>query len=68
MQVLADKGLISANAAGTSVGLGVLIGCVVWALLLSVVTRGRLSYGRYQGEAEPLDLRPSIEQQPATQA
>jgi uncharacterized protein len=68
MQVLAEKGLISADAAGNSIGLGVLIGCVVWALLLTVVTRGRLSYQRYQREAEPLDLRPSMEQQSAPRA
>lgn len=60
MQVLADKGIISADAANNSINLGVLISCVGWALLLTVVTRGRLSYGRYQREAEPLDLRPSI--------
>jgi hypothetical protein len=65
MQVLADKGIISADAAGNSINLGVLIGCVLWALLLVVVTRGRLSYPRYQREAEPLDLRPSMEQQAA---
>ncbi len=58
MQVLADKGIISADAAGNSTTLGLLIGCIVWAVILVVATRGRLSYRRYQREAEPLDLRP----------
>jgi membrane protease YdiL (CAAX protease family) len=61
MQVLADKGIISADAAGNSIGLGVLIGCVIWALLLVVITRGHLSYQRYHREAERIDLRPSME-------
>jgi uncharacterized protein len=65
-QVLADKGIISANAAANITGTGMLLGCVVLAVvLLVVVTRGRLSYPRYQREAEPLDLRPSMERQPA---
>lgn len=64
MQVLADRGIISADAAGNSVGLGVLIGCVIWALLLVVITRGHLSYQRYHRKAERLDLRPSMGQQP----
>lgn len=68
MQVLADKGIISADAAENSINLGLLIGCVVWALLLIALTRGRLSYPRYQREAEPLDLRPSMEQQLAPRA
>jgi uncharacterized protein len=58
LQVLADKGVISPEAASNGVGLGSTIACVVWALLLIALTRGRLSYGRYQREAEPLDLRP----------
>lgn len=60
MQVLADKGIISADAAGNSIGLGVLSGCVIWSLLLVVVTRGHLSYQRYQREAEGIDLRPTF--------
>lgn len=68
LQVLAERGVISAEAASNSFGLGSTIGCVVWALLLIALTRGRLSYPRYQREAEPLDLRPSLEQQPAPQA
>lgn len=68
MQVLADKGIISADAADTSINLGLLIGCVVWAVLLVVVTRGRLSYRRYQREAEPLDLGAAMEQQPTPRA
>jgi uncharacterized protein len=65
LQVLADKGVISPEAASNGVGLGSTIACVVWALLLIALTRGRLSYRRYQREAEPLDLSPSMEQQPA---
>ena len=38
---------------------------VVPALLIIVLTRGRLSYQRYQQEAESLDLAPSMEQKPA---
>jgi membrane protease YdiL (CAAX protease family) len=68
LQVLADQGVISAEAASNSFGLGSTIACVVWALLLIALTRGRLSYARYQREAEPLDLHPSMEQQPALRA
>jgi membrane protease YdiL (CAAX protease family) len=41
---------------------------VIAALLIIVVTRGRLSYQRYQQEAEFLDLPPSMEQTPAVPA
>jgi uncharacterized protein len=65
MQVLADQGVISATASSTTTLFGLLIACVVWAVLLTALTRGRLSYQRYRAEAEPLDLAPSTEQQPA---
>jgi hypothetical protein len=48
--------VISETAATNSTQLGLLIACVVWAVLLTVVTRGRLSYQRYREEAEQLDL------------
>jgi hypothetical protein len=48
-------------ASENSIGPGLWIGCVVWALLLIAATRGRLGYPRYQREAESLDLPPSTE-------
>jgi membrane protease YdiL (CAAX protease family) len=65
MQVLADKGVISPTASATTTLFGLLIACVVWAVLLTALTRGRLSYQRYRDEAEQLDLAPSTAQQPA---
>lgn len=41
---------------------------VIAALLIIVMTRGRLSYQRYQQEAEFLDLPPSTEQTPTVPA
>ncbi len=58
LQRLADQGLLSAEAAANSVGLGLTIACVLLALLLVLVTRGTLSVRRYRREAERLDLRP----------
>jgi membrane protease YdiL (CAAX protease family) len=58
LQVLADKGVISADASANSTGLGLVIACVLGAVVLVAVTRGRLSYPRYQTETEPLDLDP----------
>lgn len=63
MQVLGDRNIISADAIDNSINLGLLIGCIVWALLLIVVTRRTLSYRRYQRQAEPLDLWPSMQEQ-----
>jgi membrane protease YdiL (CAAX protease family) len=65
IQVLADRHLLSATAVANILQLGFLPGCIVLALLLIVFTRGRLSYQRYQQEAESLDLPPSMEQKPA---
>jgi CAAX protease family protein len=56
LQVLADRHLLSAIAAANIVGLGNLLAVIVLAVLLIVFTRGRLSYPRYQHEAEALDL------------
>ena len=58
LQVLADKGVISGDAASVSIQYGLLIACVLWAVALAVATRGRLSYPRYRIEAEQLDLHP----------
>jgi uncharacterized protein len=49
-QVLADKGVISGVAAARS-QVGLLIATVVWAVLLTAVTRGRLSYQRAHGSS-----------------
>jgi predicted anti-sigma-YlaC factor YlaD len=56
MQVLAETGVISETAATNSTKFGLLIACVAWAVLLTVVTRGRSGYQRYRDEAEQLDL------------
>lgn len=66
MQVIADRGLITQDGAALDVGLGVTIGCVLIALVLLLVTRGRLSYPRYAREAEALDLAPETDDQPLT--
>jgi membrane protease YdiL (CAAX protease family) len=58
-QVLADRGVISADAADLCAGFGLTIAVVLIAVVLLVVTRGRLSYPRYQREAEALDLSPA---------
>ncbi len=60
MQVLGDKGIISADAVNNSINLGLLIGCVVLAVILMVGTKGSLSYRRYHREAEALDLNPLV--------
>lgn len=61
-QVLADRGIISADTAANITGNGMMLACIIVAVLLVAVTRGKLSYGRYQREAEALDLAPSTEQ------
>lgn len=60
VQVLADKGVISHNAATTSTGLGMLITCVLAAVVLIAATRGGLSYRTYRDQAEALDLPTSV--------
>jgi CAAX protease family protein len=65
MQDLADKGVISDAAATNSIQFGLLITCVIWAVVLTALTRGRLSYQRYRDEAEQLDLAPSTAPEPA---
>ena len=56
MHLLAQKGINSQAAATNSSECGVLICCVLWAVVLTAATRGRLSYQRYRAEAEQLDL------------
>ncbi len=56
LQRLADRGALSADAAGFSGQFGVLILCVLTALALVMSTRGRLGYPRYHREAEHLDI------------
>lgn len=59
LQVLAEKGILSAEAAASSIGPGMVIGCVILALVLLIATRASLNYRRYQREAERIDLLPS---------
>ncbi|TGD84935.1 CPBP family intramembrane metalloprotease [Mycolicibacterium sp. CH28] len=56
VQRLADRGVISTDAAAFSAQFGVLIVSVLVAGVLLVWTRGRLSYPRYRAGAESLDL------------
>jgi len=42
LQVLGDRESISADSAAFAVRFGELIACVLWALVLTAVTRGRL--------------------------
>ncbi|MDV3003025.1 MAG: hypothetical protein N5P05_004680 (plasmid) [Chroococcopsis gigantea SAG 12.99] len=56
MQILGDKGIISADAVNNSISLGLLIACVVLAVILTIGTKGSLSYRRYHRGAEALDL------------
>lgn len=58
VQVLADRGLISSDAAVFSAGFGALLTTTLAALAIVWLTRRRLSYPRYQYEAEHLDLDP----------
>lgn len=64
--VLADRQILSAaTAANIAEGLG-LFGPILLALLLIIITRGRLSYHRYKQDAEPLDLPLPDEQKGAS--
>jgi membrane protease YdiL (CAAX protease family) len=65
IQVLADEGVISETAADNVSQFGLLIVCVLLAVVLVVVTRGRLGHHRYRDEAEQLDLDPSTGLAPA---
>ncbi|MGV0991234.1 MAG: type II CAAX prenyl endopeptidase Rce1 family protein [Mycobacterium sp.] len=59
VQVLADRGVISAESAQLNVGLGALFASTLVAALIVWLTHRRLSYPRYQYEAEHFDVRPS---------
>lgn len=61
LQLLADRGVISQDAAVFSVGFGALITAAVAALVITWLTRRRLSYPRYRYEAEHRDLGRPIE-------
>ena len=56
VQVLADRGVIPADAALFSAGLGALITTALAAAVITWLTRRRLSYPRYRYEAQHLDL------------
>jgi len=56
VQVLADRGVISSDAAGFSTGVGVSLTAVLAALLIGWRTHRTLGYPRYRYEAEHLDL------------
>ena len=60
VQVLADRGVITDDAAQFSVGLGVLIAVVVAALAIAWLTHRRLGYPRYRYEAEHFDLAGTV--------
>ena len=60
VQVLADRGVISNDAATFSTGIGALITAVVAAVVISALTRGKLSYWRYKSGAERFDLAGTI--------
>lgn len=51
---LAARDIISTTAAG-NIEFGLMIGCVALALLLLIVTRGRLSYAKFLRTADPSD-------------
>ena len=59
VQVLADRGVISAESAQLNVGLGALFASTLVAALIVWLTHRRLSYPRYRYEAEHFDVRPS---------
>lgn len=56
VQVLADRGIISDDAAGFSAGFGSLAVALLAAVAITWRTHRRLSYPRYRYEAEGLDL------------
>ncbi len=60
VQVLADHGIISRDAASFAAGFGALLTAALAALAITWLTHRRLSYPRYRYEAEHLDLGPSI--------
>jgi len=56
VQVLADRGVISHDAAAFGAGFGALVVAVLTAVTVAWATRRRLSYPRYRYETEHLDL------------
>lgn len=59
VQVLADRGVITKDAALFCSGFGALLTAALLAVVIAWLTRGRLRYPRYRYEAEHLDLSPS---------
>lgn len=59
VQVLADRGVITHDAAVIWAGVGALVASTVAAALIIWFTHRRLSYPRYRYEAEHFDVRPS---------
>jgi membrane protease YdiL (CAAX protease family) len=57
VQVLADHGIISSDAAAFSAGFGALAVALLAAVAITWRTHRRLGYPRYRYEAEDLDLR-----------
>ncbi len=57
VQVLADRGVVSKDAATFCAGFGALFAAVLTAVLIIWRTHRRLSYGRYRYEAEHFDIR-----------
>ena len=54
--VLADRGVITPEAALFSAGVGTLLTAVLAAVVIAAITHRRLSYLRYRYEAEHFDL------------
>jgi membrane protease YdiL (CAAX protease family) len=66
VQVLADRGVISHDAAMFSSGFGALAVALLAAVVITILTRRRLSYPRYRYEAEHLDLGQPTAAQPTS--
>jgi len=56
LQRIADRGVITQDAAVFSIGVGALGAAVLLAVIAAALTHRRLSYPRYRYEAEHLDL------------
>lgn len=60
VQVLADRGTISRDAAQFSAGFGALLTALVSAVAITALTRRRLGYRHYQSDAERFDLSGTV--------
>lgn len=61
LQVLADRGVITSDAALFSAGVGTLLTAVLAAIVVAAITHRRLSYPRYRYEAEHFDVGNDLE-------